>query len=94
MKNFFDIFSIISVFIVTIFATCLYFSFKEDSKYESQKLGVSVEQLKSNWGKPDSYIKNEYYTKLIYNSTIYSGNKYVFTIDNKTKILKSKFYDD
>ncbi|WP_395061044.1 hypothetical protein [Flavobacterium sp.] len=97
MKKISDIFTVTAVVLVLIFGIFIYKGYKKDSKFKNQKLGVSIEIFKSDWGKPNKefiYKDDVGDILLVYNSNIFFGDKYIFKFDKVSKSLIFKYYDD
>lgn len=97
MKRTSDILSVIIVFIVFIFGFLIYKNHKQNSKFENQKLGISLEKFKSDWGKPNKefiYKDDVNNLFLVYDCNNFLGDKYIFKFDKTSKSLIFKYYDD
>ena len=96
MKKANDVFSLKAVLLVLILGIFIYEGYKKDSKFENQKLGVSLEEFKSDWGKPNKEFiyKDDRNLVLVYDSNKIFGDKYIFKFDKASKSLIQKYYDD
>lgn len=97
MKKILDCFSVISIILVIIISLFFINISSKKAKYEQIKLGLSLQELKSNWGKPDKLIANNYKEgniTLFYKTHDFWGDYYVFSFDKDTRKLLFKYYDD
>ena len=92
-----DIFSILIIVLVTAVILRLCMGYKQTSRFEAQKLDVTLEQFKSDWGKPKKEFVYKGYgneTILMYDCYDFWGHNYVFKFDEKNQRLTYKYYDD
>lgn len=97
MKKAQDAFSILGV-ILSVFVICGFYNYnKQKQRFDSQKLGVTLEQFKADWGEP----KEEFLYKeggneivLVYDSDDFLRHNYVFKFSPKSRNLTFKYYDD
>lgn len=73
-----------------------YKSSKQNSKFENQKTGITIEKFRADWGKPNKEFinKDDDNLVLIYDCDNYLGDKYIFKFDKKSKTLLFKYLDD